>query len=537
MRGRLAVVLTAVLIAVGLAWWRFGASDDPESADGSSAAPSGGEPASFLPSSAERAEAERVVADLSVRDLAGQLIVARYAGDDAAIALVRERHIAGIIRTGSHIADGPADDPLAQVRGFHERLQRAGEERGVPVMIPVDQEGGTVARLRAPLTEFPAAMAFGAAVTGDPQVGAVVVTAAARASGAELRELGYNAVFAPVGDTTPGPDDPVIGSRSPGGDPATVRDAVLAAVEGYAEAGLIATVKHFPGHNVTEDSHFTLPVLDGSLEQLREHDLVPFAAAAEVGAPAIMTGHLAVEAVDPGIPASLSAPVVTGELRDRLGYEGLIVTDALDMAAVTQLHGAGDAAVEAIKAGNDLAVMPTDPVAAHEALVAAIEAGEIPEDQARASAARVVAAVLHAQAIEPLPGQPGSHGAAAEDLARAALTVVDQPCGDEVAFSAVQPFGNEAAVRAFEEAAREHGLATGSGPRVALVRNESMAADVVVAIDTPYLLAQSDAPIKVAVYGHEPASMGALVAWLSGDLESAGELPVEVPGLEVAGCS
>ncbi len=172
-------------------------------------------------------------------------------------------------------------------------------------MIGVDEEGGVVSHLRGIATEFPAFATAGVAIADQGKAGEQAVTEAARATGLELRDLGFTWVFAPVADVTIGAADPTIGTRSPSSDPALAARAITAAVTGYDEAGLVSTTKHFPGHgSVTADSHETLPTLGASLDQLRARDLKPFEAAVAAGAPAMMMAHLDVRALQPGLPSS-----------------------------------------------------------------------------------------------------------------------------------------------------------------------------------------------------------------------------------------
>ena len=494
------------------------------------------EPVGWGPSEAERAEAEQQADDLTLEELAGQLIVARHFDNDSSLALIRDQHFAGAMVTGDRILDVTTTDPLASVTDFNDQMRAAGAERGVPVMIPIDQEGGLVARLAAPLTPFPTFMSAGAAITADASAGAEAVTAAARASGAELRAAGFNTVFAPDGDITIGPEDPIIGSRSAGTDPKTVAQAVVAAVDGYSEAGIISVVKHFPGHNVSTDSHRGLPVLDSDGERLRSHDLVPFETAIADGVPGIMTGHLDVPFIDKGVPASVSRKVITTGLRENLGYDGLVVSDSLGMGAVMSRYPGGEAAVEAVKAGSDVALMPADNMQAYDAMLEALKSGDLPEAQARASAARTIAYVLHSDASPELPGKPGSHLKEAVGLSAAAVTVVAEPCEDAPKPTAFRPVGAPNLVAAFVTAAEAIDVPIGSGPTVQLLGNTTSggSADVVVTTDRPYPLQSSQAPTKIALYGAGPPAMRALIDVLTGATEAGGRLPVD--GMDVQTC-
>ena len=541
-RRRLILAVSAVaVLAVGGASAvvaTSGSDPEPSAAPAAPAAsPTPEEPTAWGPTDAE-VEAARVSAEgLTLEELAGQLIVARHFDDESSLALVRDQHFAGVMVTGDRILDVASEDPLSSVTAFNDELRAVGEERGAPVMVPIDQEGGLVARLKQPLTVFPTAMSAGAAITGDPESGAAAVTAAARASGSELRAAGFNAVFAPGGDTTIGPDDPIIGTRSPGSDPEVVAQAVTAAVDGYSEAGIISAAKHFPGHNVDVDSHEGLPVLDSDMARLEAHDLVPFEAVIADSAPAIMTGHIDVPALDPGVPASLSRKAVTGELRDRLGFDGLVVSDSLGMGAVMNDYPGGEAAVAAIEAGSDLALMPADNMAAYDAMLKALRSGDLPEAQARASAARTIAWLSHVEA-SPMPddGAPGSHDEESEALSAAAVTVVSEPCEDTEPPTSFVPYGSPGVVAAFTEAAQDAGVGIGSGPSVILLGYGSAGAtgDIVVSTDRPFALNTSQAATKIALYGDGVPAMRALVDVLTGRAEASGAVPVD--GVDVGTC-
>ena len=528
----MAVVVVALLVA-GALWWTGRDDESGTAQPGAAAASSQRDGAAkdrgWGPTDDERTQASVLADALPLEDLAGQLIIARSFSNEQSLALVRDKHFAGVMVTGQQILDVTTDDPLDQVKAFNQQLQEAGGDRGFPVMVPIDQEGGLVARLTAPRTTLPTFMSAGAAIEGHGDDGAKAVTAAARASGAELRAAGYNTVFAPDGDITIGPADPIIGSRSAGSDADVVAQAVVAAVNGYSEAGLISAVKHFPGHNVSTDSHKGLPVLGSDRERLKSHDLKPFEAAIADSAPGIMTGHLDVAAIDKGVPASMSRKVITTGLRENLGYDGLVISDSLGMGAVMQRYPGGDSTVQAIKAGSDLALMPADNDQAYDAVLAALRSGEIPERQARESAARTIAYLLHAQASPELPGTPGSHADESQALSARAATVVAHPC-PVPRITSVSPSGSSEAVAAFRTAAQEAGLAIGPGTSVALLGPgvPAATADVVVSTDTPYGLARSSAPTKVALYGRDLPAMRALVAVLTGKARAQGKLPVDI---------
>ena len=247
------------------------------------------------------------------------------------------------------------------------RLAQAARADGRPWpgLIGVDQEGGIVARLGAPLTEWPTPMSYGAA--GN------VAACQGRRPGlaAELAPLGFTVDFAPDADVTIGPADPTIGARSM--SPETLTQAGQLGVEfsqGMLAAGVLPAVKHFPGHgSVTVDSHQDLPVQPASMAELEARDWKPFQAAVAAGAPMVMTGHIAVPALEPGVPASFSRP----DLRclRGMGFKGVAVTDALNMGAVPEAVPGRLRRPVALAAGADLLLMPADVGQAHAAIVQA----------------------------------------------------------------------------------------------------------------------------------------------------------------------
>lgn len=280
-----------------------------------------------------------------------------------------------------------------QVSALTSGLQVAAlADAGQPLLIATDQEGGRVQRLRDGVTALPAAAVLA-------RQGPAAIRCAYQRMGRELRALGVNQDYAPVADvvrTATG----VIGDRSFGSDAADVASDVVAAVTGLQASGVLATLKHWPGHGGTStDSHLRLAVAPASSEQWRAVDRGPFAAAAGQ-AGAVMVGHLAVPAVDPsGLPATLSPVLVRGELRQSLGFGGLVVTDSLWMAPVLTAGSPGDVAVRAISAGNDQLLQSPDLPQAFAALLARVRS----DPQMRF---RVVEAVQHVLAAKATVARP-----------------------------------------------------------------------------------------------------------------------------------
>ncbi|MFB9721853.1 glycoside hydrolase family 3 protein [Planobispora longispora] len=273
---------------------------------------------------------------------------------------------------------------VRQVVALTNGLQAASPR--IPLLVGADQENGLVSRLAPLVTKFPGASVIGS--TGDPSL----ARRAAEATGAELRALGVNLDFAPVADVNINPRNPVIGPRAYGSDPKKVAPMVAAAVRGFHDAGIAATAKHFPGHGDTGvDSHTGLPVIRHSRAQWDRLDAPPFAAAIREDVDMIMSAHVVMPKLDPsGDPATLSKPILTGLLRQRLGFEGVVSTDALDMAGVRKKYGDGEVAVRAILAGADLLLMPPDYRKAHAAVLAAVESGRIPAERLDESVRRLL---------------------------------------------------------------------------------------------------------------------------------------------------
>ena len=343
-------------------------------------------PTSWGPTLGELDEARALVDTWTPAQLAGGVIVGRFHGTDPQepARMVRELHLAGVSVTGDNVVD--QEQVLAMTGAVAQAAVDDG--RDFPPVVGVDQEGGYVSHLRGIATEFPHFQSAGLAVQADSRLGRRVTRAAALTTGLELRGLGFTWVFAPVADVTIGAADPTIGARSPSTDPKVAAQAVGAAVKGYDDAGIVSTVKHFPGHGTaTADSHDTLPVVDSTLAEITAHDLPPFESAIRQAAPAVMLSHLDVASVAPGVPASM-APAVYDLLRDDLGFEGVTITDSLGMGAV---GGRPTPALQALEAGADLLLMPVDTATTHRIVVDAIRSGAIERARVEEAAARVVA--------------------------------------------------------------------------------------------------------------------------------------------------
>ncbi|WP_226924866.1 glycoside hydrolase family 3 protein [Georgenia satyanarayanai] len=452
---------------------------------------------------------------------------------------------------------------------------------GIPLATTIDQEGGIVARMGAPMTVLPGNMALGA--TFD--------TALARAQGevlgSELAAVGINADFAPVVDVNTNPANPVIGVRSMGEDPENVAALGVAQIEGLQSQGVGAAAKHFPGHGDTEtDSHTGLPIVTYDRATLDQH-LLPFEAAIEAGVDMIMTAHVIVEELDPEMPGTLSPEVLTGLLREELGFDGLITTDALDMAALKQLPDNplddGDIAVLAIQAGSDILLMSPDVPATFEAVSAAVESGEITRERLEESVTRILEWKVERGVWEEDPSVPvdevmdivgnAEHTATAQEIADRSVTLLRNE-GDLLPLDEGQSvfvtgwgqsgvpnlaqaftdrgvetehlytanFPNAEQIAAAAEAAEGHDaivLMTHTPANAAQTQAQHdlltalQATDVPVVhvpVRNPYDVAwENPAPAQLVTYGYQRPSLQAVADVVLGTVEPTGKLPVNVP--------
>jgi beta-N-acetylhexosaminidase len=350
-------------------------------------------------SSSDQATASRWLASLTLRERIAQLIVIPFNGHPMNtrtrdykkfVHLVAQEHVGGLILI--NVANGRTSskaDPL-EVASFVNKMQKLAK---VPLVISGDFERGASMRIDD-TTAFPHAMAFTA--SRDPNE--------ARAEGEitakESRALGVQWLFFPDADVNNNPDNPIINIRSYGEDPNDVSQFVAAFIEGaHAVAGsrVLVTAKHFPGHGDTAtDTHLNLATITGDLPRLEQIEWMPFRAAIAGGVDAIMSAHIAVPALDvPTLPATLSPKILTGILRQELGFKGIVVTDALEMGGIAQGFTIGDASVRALEAGADVLLMPSDPEAAINAVAAAVAAGRITRKRLDESVMRILVAKAH----------------------------------------------------------------------------------------------------------------------------------------------
>ncbi|WP_372461661.1 glycoside hydrolase family 3 protein [Actinacidiphila acidipaludis] len=563
----------------------------------------GGLPVSGL-TDTERQTVRALIERMTLEEKVGQLFVMRVFGAsatepdpadvaanqadmgvDSAAELIARYHLGGIVYFAwAHNTRDPH-----QIAELSNGIQRAGLAAAtpVPLLVAIDQEQGAVERIGAPATRFGGAMALGA--NGSPDD----AFTAARIVGAELAAMGVNQTYAPVCDVNVNPANPVIGVRSFGADPDRVAALAAAQIRGYQAAGIVTAAKHFPGHGDTvADSHVALPVITHSPDRWESVDATPFRAAVAAGVDSVMTAHILVPELDGSDdPATLSRPVLTGLLRERLGYDGVVVTDALNMRGVREKYGDDRVPVLALRAGADQLLDPPDLEVAYRSVLAAVRSGELTEERLDESVARlltlkvrrglfdrppttrervdeVVGSRPHQQAADAItergvtllaadagvlpltrhadrevlvvgadPAAPsGTGGPPTAVLARAlselglsarALSTGGAPTGDRI----------DAAVAAARDGAGAVVVATynvtadGTG-QIALV--EALVATgvpvVTVAIRNPYDIAfLPPVAASLATYGWTDVSMRAAARVLAGVASPAGRLPVAVP--------
>ncbi len=357
---------------------------------------------------ADVAAATAAVAAMSPAERAGSVLVVIGSTVDDTSTLA-DLHLGGVILGGSKgILDGTGTGTPDQVAALTTGLQNRRAKGAPPLLIGTDQEYGDVSRLVHGFTEFPGASQLAAIPdTGDA---ARLTGEIASAAAAEMLAVGVTVDFAPDADVLPSDDtESAIGNRSYGSDPARVAQLVTAAVTGYQRAGVAATIKHFPGiGRISSDTHTSLPSLDVDCDDWNATEAVPMRAGVDAGVALAMTGHVHMPAVGvTTLPASLAPQVVTDLLRgngrdgcDGLSFDGVTITDALQMQPVVAGFDSGGAAVQALRAGEDLLLMPLDAKAAVQGIVTALSNGKLPGSRLTDAAVRVYALRLALQRVQ-----------------------------------------------------------------------------------------------------------------------------------------
>lgn len=325
---------------------------------------------------------------LSLEQRVGQMFMCGFHGqhaDEQVNRLIRDYHVGGVIYFRRNV------ESVDQINRLSADLQAIAAEVGdLPLMISVDQEGGMVARIdKEGVTQVPGNMALGA--TGNPDY----TLECAQILGQELKSIGIDMNLAPVLDVNNNVLNPVIGVRSYGENAESVASHGAAAIKGYQSRGVAATAKHFPGHGDTAvDSHLGMVTVPHERNRLDEVELLPFHRAIEAGVDAIMTAHVIFPAIEPEpIPATLSRKVLTGLLREEMGFDGIIITDCLEMHAISKPYGVAEAAIRAVEAGADLILVShtlQDQVSAVEAVVEAVRTGRVDEGTINQALERII---------------------------------------------------------------------------------------------------------------------------------------------------
>jgi beta-N-acetylhexosaminidase len=311
----------------------------------------------------------------------------------AELAGYLERGLAGVVLYPRNFRS------VERLRELTTEIRRAA---GRPVLIGIDQEGGTRFALKEPFTAWPSAAELGR--VGDLEL----VHQVARAMAVELRAVGCNLNFAPMLDLNVNPESPVTKDRSFGADPQHVAKMGVAFDQGLRAGRVLSCAKHFPGHgDALVDPHHDLPVFAGTIERLESAELVPFAAAVAASVPLVMTAHILLPLIDPERPASLSRKLLDGVLRQRMGFAGVILADDLGMGAIARRYGPGEAAIETLQSGTDIAMLCHDWTAVAPAMAAVRKArdeGRFDEAEWRASLERIERVCT--QAEPPKPDSP-----------------------------------------------------------------------------------------------------------------------------------
>lgn len=515
-------------------------------------------------------QAAALAGSMSDTDLVGQVLMPIAYGYDAAnvtgdarqhnqqidgaatpAEVVSKYHVGGLMLVNEGGGDPTArTNPTsnistpAQVRTLTAGLQTAAvKPGGLPMLVGTDQEFGLVTRISNGMSLLPTGMGVGAGHDAN------LTKQSWAMAGAELTAVGVNVDFAPDADVIGGPGNTVIGSRSFGADPNAVATQVGAAVQGLQGAGVAASPKHFPGHGHTStDSHQSMPVLSQSRAALDSGDLPPFKAAIGAGSWMVMAGHLDVQSVDPGVPATLSHKLLTDVLRGQLGFTGVTISDALNMAPVTDRFQPGDAAVHALLAGVDLLLEPPNLPQAQQGLLAALKSGQLPRARLVEAATRVLT-LRGRVAGHPEPALSTLHSADHEKtagaMAAAAVTTLRGACSGPLVHGPVRITGGSEEKRAWLTAALQaDGVPVSSnGAQVALTGYQdgpsdlAPDADVTVALDEPYLLNQVHSKTVLSAFGATQESMTAVAAVLAGKAKAPGRSPVPVTGLPASACA
>jgi len=499
--------------------------------------------------------------ELSVAVKAGQVLLCGFPTPDPARAkeLIQDLYVGGIVYFSHNL--GTVDE----VRELSLCLQSYAQASptGWPLLLAIDQEGGTVSRLTKDVPRWPCAMAVSAASLGVGD--ATLARRVYYAMGRELAAAGIHANFAPVLDVNDSPENPVIGVRSFGDDPSWVGELGVMAMRGLTDAGVLGIGKHFPGHgNASEDSHAVLPAVTRGVDMLAKTELEPFRRTVAAGLNGLMTAHVVYPALDPINPATLSATIIGKVLRQQLQFQGLLVTDCLEMSAIAKGVGTARGAVQALKAGSDMVLVSHSlelQRATHQAICAAVSSGELPAHRLDEAVCRIAAAKAQWCTSAPRPlseAERTAFAALRETVFGAAITVVADrqallPLADSLG-ARVLVASDEGLLHSARETLLQH-LRCGVGDvravehmedatAVVLVRNLAVDAvqsrtvreiarghqrTIVVALGSPYDLAHIPAhTTRICTYNADSHSLRALAAILLGRQTALGKLPIQL---------
>src|SRR6267378_4947706 len=517
-----------------------------------------------------------VVAGMSLERKVGQLMSVAFHGTkitSSLEAMIRDRGIGGVILYSENFTDATN---LSKLIGDLDRIAR--DAKSLPLFIEMDQEGGPVIRISKGATILPGQMAL--AATADPERS---VRTAATISASELRALGVNWNFAPVADVNDEPTNPIISNRSFSSDPARVSALVSAAIQAYAAAGFFCCAKHFPGHgSTTTDSHTGLPKIEVDRATLDRVEIPPFRAAIAADVPAIMSAHIVVPALDPTpeLPVTLSRGVMTDLVRNTLGFQGIVVTDDLEMGALKNI-GEAAAGLRALQAGADYLLFRFDEAAqreGHRLITEAVRTGSLSMARLDESVRRVVDAkrrfgILDGRRDQSVPDLAANARTAVE-LARGATTLlrnrgvlplrgrilVVSPTNADISFFDGQPTLGSVVAAKRADALSESLPLHPSGSEIDRVVSASRAADVVVvgttnlfaypeqvemvralakgkpvavvALRGPYdILSVPEIAAYMCAYDAREPSLMAAAEVLLGERKPSGSLPAVIPGV------
>lgn len=335
---------------------------------------------------------ENRIASMSLEQKVAQMFVMSFFGTELNFAvdeLLSDWQVGAVVLLPSNL-----DNPQQITRLTNDIQQTLLDNNGFPAFISVDQEGGIIAHLEDGFTTWAVPSLLTATQNTD------LAYQFGQALADEMLAVGINMNLAPVADLQTNLDNPIIGRRSFGNDPYLVAPIIFAVVEGMQANGVLATVKHFPGHGDTvSDSHIELPILPFTEDDLLQRELIPFQSAIDANVGAVMVAHIYFPQIDSeeNLPSSFSNTIINGLLRDEMGYEGLVITDALDMDAIDTIYSPSNAAIRAIQAGNDLILLgahisPDNQAIAMQAVIDAVRAGEISESRIDESVLRILTA-------------------------------------------------------------------------------------------------------------------------------------------------